>query len=84
MADLQSLSREQLLNESFYNIFRNGDRKWLVAYADVALNGGSRIFRDYSPEINKELMIYCYQPSEGYCACAFLEEPEDPAPSNQS
>ena len=40
--------------------------------------------RDYSPEINKELMIYCYQPSEGYCACAFLEEPEDPAPSNQS
>lgn len=80
MADLQSLSREQLLNESFYSIFRNGDRKWLVAYADVALNGGSRIFRDYSPEINKDLTIYCYQPSEGYCACAFLEEPDEPKP----
>lgn len=77
MADLQGISREQLLNESFYSIFRNGDRKWLVAYADVALNGGSRVFRDYAPEINKELIIYCYQPAEGYCACAFLEEPDE-------
>ena len=50
-------------------MFRNGDKKWLVAYADVALNGTKRILYDYSPEIDKYLTIWCYQPEPGYCAC---------------
>ena len=28
-----------MLNRSFYEVFENGDKKWLVTYADVALNG---------------------------------------------
>ena len=77
MADMEGLSKEQLLSQSFYSIFRHGDRKWLVAYADIALNGGSRVFKDYSSEINKMLTIYCFQPAEGYSACAFMELPMD-------
>ncbi len=46
--------------------------KWLVTYADVALNGTKRIIHDYSPEINKNLTIHCFQPSPGYCACVLI------------
>ncbi|CCO04661.1 hypothetical protein predicted by Glimmer/Critica [Ruminococcus bicirculans (ex Wegman et al. 2014)] len=52
-----------MLNRSFYEVFRNGDRKWLVSYADVALNGTKHTLKDFSPEIGKDLTIYCYQPN---------------------
>lgn len=69
MAVLEGVPVEEMLNHSFYEIFRNGDKKWLVAYADVALNGTKRILHDYSPEIGKYLTICCYQPEPGFCAC---------------
>ena len=55
-------------------VFKNGDRKWLVSYADVALNGSKRTLSDYSPEIDKNLTIHCYQPGPGYCACRLAPE----------
>ena len=69
MAVMEGVPIEEMLNRSFYEVFRNGDKKWLVAYADVALNGTKRILHDYSPEIGKYLTIYCYQPAPGFCAC---------------
>ena len=42
---------EDMVNHSFYEVFKNGDRKWLISYADVALNGVQRTLHDYSPEI---------------------------------
>jgi len=53
---------------------KNGDKKWLISYADVALNGVQRTLYDYSPEIGKNLTIYCYQPQPGYCACVLVPE----------
>ena len=41
MANVEGVPVEEMLDHSFYEIFRNGDKKWLVAYADVALNGGN-------------------------------------------
>lgn len=64
----------EMLNRSFYAVFPNGDRKWIVPYADVAINGTRRILRDYSPEIDKFLVIRCFQPLPGYCACLLTEE----------
>lgn len=69
MAVMEGVPVEKMLNRSFYEVFRNGDKKWLVAYADVALNGTKRILHDYSPEISKYLTIYCYQPAPGFCTC---------------
>lgn len=69
MANVEGVPVEEMLDRSFYEIFRNGDKKWLVAYADVALNGTKHTLHDYSPEINKYLTIHCYQPEPGYCAC---------------
>lgn len=69
MAVIEGVPVEEMLNHSFYEVFRNGDKKWLVAYADVALNGTKRTLCDYSPEIDKHLTITCYQPEPGFCAC---------------
>ena len=72
MAVVEGIPVSEMLNNSFYKVFENGDKKWLVTYADVALNGTKVILHDYSPEIGKELTIYCCQPHPGYCACILI------------
>lgn len=69
MAHIEGVPVEEMLNRSFYEVFRNGDKKWLVTYADVALNGTKHLIHDYSPEISQQLNIYCYKPEQGFCAC---------------
>lgn len=72
MAVVEGIPVSEMLNRSFYEVFKNGNRKWLVAYADVALNGTERTICDFSPEIGKELTIYCYQPEPGFCSCILI------------
>ena len=72
MAAVEGIPVSEMLNHSFYEVFENGDKKWLVTYADVALNGKKVILHDYSPEIGKDLTIYCFQPHPGYCACILI------------
>ena len=72
MAVVEGVPVSEMLNRSFYEVFENGDKKWLVTYADVALNGNKHILQDYSPEIDKTLTIYCFQPAPGYCACVLI------------
>ena len=69
MAHIEGVPVEEMLNRSFYEVFRNGDKKWLVTYADVALNGTKHLIHDYSLEIGQQLNIYCYQPEQGFSAC---------------
>lgn len=56
MAVVEGIPVSEMLNRSFYEVFENGDKKWLVTYADVALNGNKHILQDYSPEIDKTLV----------------------------
>ncbi|MCB6368721.1 hypothetical protein LI273_04100 [Blautia glucerasea] len=72
MAVVEGIPVSEMLNNSFYEVFKNGDKKWLVTYADVALNGTKVVLHDYSPEIGKDLSIYCFQPRPGYCACILI------------
>ena len=72
MAVVEGIPVSEMLNNSFYKVFENGDKKWLVTYADVALNGTKVVLHDYSPEIGKDLTIYCFQPHPGYCACILI------------
>ena len=74
MAVVEGIPVEDMLNRSFYEVFKNGDKKWLISYADVALNGVQRTLSDYSPAIDKHLTIYCYQPEPGFCACVLVPE----------
>ena len=54
MAVVEGVPVSEMLNRSFYEVFENGDKKWLVTYADVALNGNKHILHDYSPEIRQD------------------------------
>lgn len=72
MAVVEGVPVSGMVNRSFYEVFKNGDKKWLVTYADVALNGTKHILKDFSPEIGKTLTIHCYQPHPGYCACVLI------------
>ena len=74
MAVVEGIPVEEMVDHSFYEVFKNGDRKWLVAYADVALNGAKHTLHDYSPEIDKNLTIYCYQSEPGFCSCILVPE----------
>lgn len=61
----------EMLDRSFYEVYPDEDRKLIVTYADVAMNGSCRVVTDYSPEARKHLRISCFQPEPGYCACLF-------------
>lgn len=74
MEVVEGIPLKDMLDRSFYEVFKNGDKKWLISYADVALNGTKHTLRDYSPEINQYLTIHCYQPEPGFCACVLLPE----------
>lgn len=69
MEHIEGKTVDEMIDHSFYEVFPNADRKWLVAYSDVALNGTVRYLNDYSPEVDKQLLIHCFQPMEGFCAC---------------
>lgn len=73
MEELEGKRIDEMLNKSFYEIFENGDKKWLVTYADVAINGGKKVIEGYSPEINANLRIYCFQTKPNFCACALVK-----------
>lgn len=74
MEVVEGIPVEEMLNHSFYEVFQNGDKKWLISYADAALNGTKHTLHDYSPEIDKKLTIYCYQPEPGFCACVLIPD----------
>ena len=74
LAVVEGIPMEEMVDHSFYEVFKNGDRKWLVSYADVALNGAKHVLHDYSPEIDKNLTIYCYQSEPGFCSCILVPE----------
>lgn len=62
-----------IIGRSFYDLFPNGNRKWIHAFMEIAINGGQRVIRDHSPELGIDLEFYCFQPEEGFCACTLIQ-----------
>ena len=73
LADLEGMSKEDLLYKHFYHIFDDTDVKWLDFYGNVAFGGQPNTFDEYSPEIKKYLNIHCYQISLGRCGCLLTD-----------
>lgn len=73
MEELAGRTIDEMIDKSFYEVFTNGDKKWLVIYADVAINGTTKVIEEFSPEIDSKLRIYCYQPKQNFCACALIK-----------
>lgn len=73
MEKMYLLRQEQLVNHSFYEIFKNADRKWHLTFSEVAMNGVSRTTTTYSNYLDLQVKVYCYQPAPNFCACAIIK-----------
>lgn len=72
MAELADSTVDAAKGRSFYEVFQNGDKKWLEINEEVVVTGEARTIRRFSPEVGKYLSIYYYSPLNGCCACVVL------------
>lgn len=69
MAEIEGHTIEEMKDRSLTELFCNIDKKWLVIYADVAVNDTVRTIEEHHALLDKDVRVYCYQPIEGFCAC---------------
>lgn len=77
MEVLTGISAENMMGRPFYEVFKNGEKNWLIAYANIALNGSKCTLHTHhteNEENNTPLTLYCYQPEPGFCACVFVSD----------
>lgn len=77
MAAHEGLSKPELLNHTYYDIFAHGDRKWLKAFSKVAIEGTPLIVDGFDEHKKVKFKIYCYQPVQNFCANFLIEEGQD-------
>ncbi len=70
---LEDRPADEILNKSFYDVFTNSDHKWMVSFADVALNGNNKIISYRLRDTERKVLAYCYQPCDGLCACSLID-----------
>lgn len=73
MAEAEQRPLEDMIDHSLMEIFPNTSKRWLVKYADVAVNDTVRVIEEHHALLDKDVKVYCYQPMEGYCACVMTE-----------
>ncbi len=64
--------REELLDRPHDEIFQRPDKKWALAYMEVALTGTSCSVHDIHPETGIPITVHCFQPGKNLCACLML------------
>ena len=69
LAELEGIPLERLIGSSFSSLFNNMDAKWLRGYERAALYGETMEIEEYSPEIDANLRILCFQTFPGHCGC---------------
>lgn len=70
---LETKEDGELVGQSFLQLVHDADVKWLEYYYDTACNGVPHIIERYSNLINKQVMVYTFQPEYGYCGCVVLD-----------
>ncbi|MBQ6430506.1 MAG: hypothetical protein IJJ99_01325 [Oscillospiraceae bacterium] len=73
MEDYEQIDRENLVNRTYYEVFPKGERKWLIAFSDIALHGGQKVIEDFKTG-RGPVRVYCFQLEEGFCACALVSD----------
>lgn len=73
LAQVENCPLEVLIGNSFGNIFKNMDPKWLKCYEHSVLYGETMEVVDYSPEIDKYLRIVCFPTFRGHCGCILFD-----------
>lgn len=74
LADLEKVPLDKLIWSRFGDIFHNMDDKWLRSYERVVMFGETLGINDYSPEIDSDLIIFCFPTFKGHCGGILLEK----------
>lgn len=70
---LLDMPQEALADQSAQLLPGIGSAKWMAVFADVAVNGGSRIIEDVPVSAGRFIRLQCYQPQPGYCGCVLID-----------
>lgn len=73
LAELENVTLDKLLGNSFSGLFPNMDTKWLKSYERATLFHETVKIIDYSPEINTFLDIICFPTFRGHCGCILFD-----------
>lgn len=74
MAEYEGKPLKSIVNRSFFEIFDpDVKRNWLTVFADVTINGESRVIHDLNEQNGRRVSVYCFRPKEGFCACVLTE-----------
>ena len=69
LAELEGIPLKEMIGNTFSSLFDNMDAKWLRCYERAALYGETMEIEEYSPEIDANLRILCFQTFPGHCGC---------------
>ena len=73
LAELEGISLDALIDNTFGSLFPNMDSKWLRSYERAALFGEKIELMDYSPEIDRYLKVLCFPTFRGHCGCILFD-----------
>ena len=74
LAKLEGKTVEEMTGHRFFELFPNGDRKWLHPYYEAAYEGRSGCFDDISGEVHRYLHVDVYPTgNKGYCICVLYD-----------
>lgn len=76
MLRCEGWEKEDIIGHEILEFYPDTDTSVLIAFADVALNGTTRIMKACRPQLGIWVKLYCYQPFPGYCACVITEQGE--------
>ena len=75
MEEFEQFDRSKAVDRTYFEVFPQGNRKWLIAFSEVALHGGSKIIEDFKTGLGP-VRVFCFQLEEGFCACALVLDKE--------
>lgn len=71
MARLEGVDAGVALGKAATEFKHMGSTKWMAIFADVTINGSTRVIEDTIG--GKFYQIHCYQPQPGYCALVLVD-----------
>lgn len=78
LAKLEGATKENLIGHRFFDVFPNGNRKWLKTYYEAAYENKAGVLDEISEEIGVFLHIDVFPTGHtGYCACMLKDVKEE-------
>lgn len=77
LARLEGVDQLQVRGKPASELRHIGSAKWMAIFADVAINGSTRVIEDTLG--GKYYQIHCYPPQSGYCALVLADVTKETA-----